>query len=94
MKIQGRGITLTAEQVEALDHLKKAAEIKRPFAELIANFYNSEYKCDLRFCLVYATGGILKDGLELALKLAALGIESHEYLGETFVRKLIADWDI
>ncbi|MGJ0623990.1 hypothetical protein [Xenorhabdus bovienii] len=92
--IKDRNITLTDDQMNALAHLKKVAGRKKFYAEFVANLYNDDFKCDISACARYLSGETpgdnrLSEAFNLMLWLASRGIESHEYLGDDFVRRLI-----
>ncbi|MDE9487547.1 hypothetical protein [Xenorhabdus bovienii] len=98
-QIKDRGITLTDEQMNALEHLKKVALRKNFYAEFVANLYNDVFKCDISACARYLAGETagdnrLKQAFNLMLCLASQGIGSHEYLGEKFVRTLIKQYKL
>lgn len=88
-------ITLSDKDLEALQHLKNVAERKRFFAEFVANLYDNRIKCDFRSCANYVLGESVGDerlssAIRLMTDLAMQGLESHEYLGEEFVRSVIS----
>lgn len=92
MEVRNREIT--EKQLRALDHLKNVALRKRFYGEFVANLYDSRIKCDIRSCANYIAGEAAGDdrlsvAFYLMLSLAVDGIESHEYLGQEFIEKLI-----
>ena len=92
-----RSIEINNKQLHALDHLKSVALRKRFYAEFVANLYDGDIKCDVRSCTSYIAGESAGDdrlavAFNLMLSLSANGIESHEYLGQDFVERLISEY--
>lgn len=99
IRVRVRNRKLNGKQLEALDHLKSVAMRKRFYAEFVANLYDGSIKCDVRSCARYIAGEPSGDdrlavAFDLVLSLAAEGIESHEYLGQEFLEKLISDYSL
>ncbi len=85
------------EEIIALERIIAVAKRKPFFACFIANSYDTHYLCDVRSCVRYMqseSNSELHTGFYLMLKLAAMGVESHEYLGRETVTNLIDEWSL